>query len=63
MMRIDRIMKKEPMILVQKDLNIPDPENGVAFELIQSMLIMDPKIRPTAMEVLNSNFFILPVIN
>jgi len=61
MMRINRIMKKEPMLLVQRDIRKPYSENHIAFELIESMLMMDPENRPTVMDVLTSSFFILPV--
>lgn len=50
------------MVMLKDDLKIPYFETGIAFELIQSMLMVDPKIRPTVMDVLNSSFFILPVI-
>lgn len=54
--RISRIKDKEPMILVQEDLNASQySEEG--FKLIEVMLNMEPVNRPTADEVLKSSFF------
>ncbi len=61
--RIDRIIKKEPMLLVQEDLNVlrwilPSKCSEV-FELIKSMLDVNPTIRPTVDAVLENSFFSL----
>jgi len=59
MKRILRIIRKEAMILVQEDLKEPYSRDGDSvFELIRSMLEMDPINRPTAGEVLKSAFFV-----
>jgi len=50
--RIDRIRKKKVMLLTKKDLMMEDK----SFELIKSMLMVDPKSRPTVMDVLKGPF-------
>ena len=57
--RIVRIIQKENMILVQKDLKRPYSEDDVSFELIKSLLQIEPRNRPTAEDVLKSPFFIV----
>jgi len=53
--RIYRIKQKRDMLLTKNDL-MEDKENNQAFDLIKSMLMVDPKIRPTVMDVLKSSF-------
>jgi len=57
--RLLLITGKEAMVLVQGDLKEPySRESDGAFELIRSMLEMEPINRPTAREVLESVFFV-----
>ena len=56
-LRIGRIKQKGAMILIQTDLKNDSTEE--AFELIKTMLDMDPANRPTADEVLNGPFFLV----
>jgi len=53
------IKEGNPMLMVQQDLIEPYSGDGVAFELIKSMLQMDPSKRPTVVNVLNSGFFVM----
>jgi len=59
--RIGRIRRKEPMVLVQEDFNknryLPPSTRFEAFELVKSMLDVDPTIRPTVDKVLQNPFF------
>lgn len=59
--RSDRIIKKEPMLLLQEDLNknpfMSSITKSKAYELIKSMLDVDPTIRPSVDEVLGHPFF------
>jgi len=58
--RIVRIIKKEPMTMVKKDLKEAYSSDGiVAFELIQSMLDMEPAKRPTVSDILKKSTFLL----
>ncbi len=52
------IKEEKPMLMVQQDLIKPYnySEDGEAFELIKSMLEIDPSKRPTAGNVLDSDF-------
>jgi len=65
--RNDRIRKKEPMGLVQEDLNvnpfIPSSTRFEAYQLIESMLDVDPEIRPSVDEVLENPFFSFAVMS
>jgi len=56
MKRIDRIKQKRAMLLTKKDLLIENKEIIKAFELIKSMLMVDPKIRPTVKDILKDSF-------
>jgi len=56
--RVMRIKKKEPMKMVRNYLKEPySSENNEAFDLIKSMLVMNPDKRPTVNEISNSLFF------
>ena len=57
--RIDRIRKKKPMLLTKKDFvgNINNNDADKAFDLIKSMLIVEPKNRPIIAVVLKDPFF------
>lgn len=57
LIQIERIRKKQPMLLTKKDLmgNINDADK--AFDLIKSMLMVEPKNRPTVTDVLKDPFF------
>lgn len=52
-----RIRNRRSMLMAQQDLIEPYSEDSVAFELIKSMLEMDPSERPTVGNVLDSKFF------
>ena len=52
-----RIIDHEPILLTIEDLKKPYANDDVAFELIRSLVQMDPENRPTAYEVLNHPFF------
>ena len=53
-----RIQQREPMLFDNGDLKKPYSEiDGVAFELIQSMLEIEPIFRPSAKDVVESTFF------
>lgn len=56
-----RIMKKEPMLwtleIFQELYSSSVDGNSVIFKLIQRMVKVDPKNRPTTEEVLNSDYF------
>ena len=54
-----RIKNKEPMTLTIQQLN---GEGENAFELIKSMLYIDPEMRPSAEQLLNHEYFNEPVI-
>lgn len=58
-LRSSRIQLNEPMLLTQKDLKEQFFKDNAAFELIQSMLTVDPKLRPTVKKIKKSNFFII----
>ena len=55
--RIVRIIRKEPMLLVQDNLKKSYSRDGVAFALIQSMLEIEPSKRPTITDVEESAVF------
>jgi len=56
--QFDRIRKKQPMLLKKKDLIVETNKDAdKAFELIKSMLIVEPKNRPTVMYILKDPFF------
>jgi len=59
--RMDRIIKKEPMVLVQEDLNVlrllSPTKRSEAFDLIKSMLDVNPTSRPSVGEILGNPFF------
>lgn len=56
--RIIRIIQGKPLVLAQADLKkVSIKEAGVAFELIKSMLEVEPEKRPTVMDVLDSILF------
>jgi len=69
--RINRIMKKEPMLMIQKDFEnylyflYDNPQDGVnAFKLVDSMLSVVPADRPTITLVEKSAYFTIDsVIN
>jgi len=61
MERIIRIMGKKCMVLNKEDLKEPYSEDPYAFELIKSMLAVEPTTRPTVGDVVNNWFFIPPV--
>lgn len=52
------IKNKKPMKMVRSDLKEPySSENNEAFDLIESMLAMDPDERPTVEAIKQHNFF------
>jgi len=52
------ITKRMRMKLVRNDLKEPySSENNKAFDLIKSMIAMNPKKRPTVQDIVNSLFF------
>ncbi len=56
--RIIRIIQGKPLVLAQADLKkVSIKEAGVAFELIKSMLEVEPEKRPTVTDVLDSVLF------
>jgi len=55
--RVWRIKNKESMKMIRNDLKEPYSENDEAFNLIKSMLVMNPDERPTVQDILNSLFF------
>lgn len=55
--RIYFIKKGHPMILTNEDLKEQYSVDGLAFELIKSMLNMEPTHRPTALDILSDVFF------
>jgi len=56
--RAVRIRNKESMKMTRKDLKKPySSENDEAFDLIESMLDIDPEKRTTVKEIENSFFF------
>lgn len=56
-----RVKHRKPIVMMQEDLSIPYSEDEVAYQLILSMVEMDPADRPTVEEVLQNDFF-LPCI-
>ena len=50
------------MVLNQKDFLQPYPKDPFAFELIKSMVTVEPTTRPTVGDVANNCFLIPPVI-
>jgi len=62
MKRIIRIMRGKCMVLNQKDFLQPYIKDPFAFELIKSMLAVEPTTRPTVGDVVNNCFLIPPVI-
>ena len=56
-LRVVRIKNREPIVMTFKELNAAYSNDLVAFQLIQSMLEIDPERRPTAENVLNHIFF------
>jgi len=54
--RIDRIKQKRGILLTKKDLLLENQEKTKVIELVKSMLMSDPKIRPTVMDVLKGSF-------
>ena len=59
--RQNRIKKKESMVFTKADLIESFSNDPFAFELIGSMLAIEPEKRPTTREVVNSCFFFPPV--
>lgn len=58
------IMEKKSILLVPEDLEKPYSNNiSIAFELIHSMVDMEPERRPSASQVLNHPFFNVPCIS
>lgn len=55
-LRVSRIMKKEPMLMKKNDLKRPYSEDDVVYNLIESMVDMDPSKRPTAEQVAEHPF-------
>jgi len=56
--RIIRITQEEPMVLIQDDLKKTCCKDaGEAFELIKSMLEIEPEKRPSLVDVLGGTFF------
>jgi len=56
------IKTNKPMEMIRNDLKEPySSENNEAFDLIKSMLVINPDKRPTVNEITNSPFF--PVKN
>jgi len=60
-MRQVRIEGKKPIVMTLKDLKTPFCNDNSAFELIKSMVEMEPSKRPTAEEVLKNKFFVSPI--
>jgi len=56
-------IKQKPMLLKIEDLKQPYRDHPIGYQLIQRMVQKDPEDRPTALEVLNSDFFLLPSKN
>ena len=52
-----RVKRKEPLLITKKDMREPYSNNDLAFELITSMVMVDPAYRPTAAEILTNEFF------
>jgi len=62
--RIVGIKDKQPMLMVQQDLLKPYSGNVKAFQLVMSMLEIDPSKRPTAQNILEDVLFkMFPVID
>lgn len=58
--RIIRINQGEPISLIQEDLKKTSRKDaGEAFELIKSMVEMEPEKRPSVADVLDATFFSL----
>jgi len=58
--RIVQMIRKEPTVMVKDDLKEAYSRDGaVAFELIQSMLEMEPAKRPTVAEILKKSTLFL----
>ncbi len=55
--RQNRIQLNKPMLLTIADLKEPYRKNSIGIKLIQSMVQNNPVDRPTALEILNSDFF------
>lgn len=53
-----RIRQKYPMVLVQEDLKWAYSKDQLAMSLIKSMLEINPDMRPTADDLLKSDFFL-----
>jgi len=56
--RLVRIKDGQPMLMVREDLIKPYSGDDETFNLIQSMVEMDPFKRPMARKILDSDFFI-----
>lgn len=57
------IKEKKEMTMVKKDLKEPYSDNDEAFELIKTMLTIDPNERPNIADIESSPFFLMhPVI-
>ena len=62
MKRNERIRNSEPMILTAAQL-LGETERDALFYLIQTMLSQDPKLRPSAAEILKHKYFAMPRVN
>ncbi len=57
--RIVRIRRKEPMLMAKEDLKKGYSRDGVAFQLIESMLEVNPSKRPTVSDLFKKSTFFL----
>ncbi len=57
-----RIKKKKPMVQVREDLKKPYSQNIEVYELIKSMLAMEPTHRPKIADIESSSFFLMDLL-
>jgi len=61
--RVVRIKDKKSTLLTQKDLRKPYSKDGFTLEMIHSMLMMDPSMRPTITSIRRSIFFLFDPVS